>query len=833
MKIKKKIKIPKYTLGGDSVTFADSNMIQGIDTGMSSYPDYTIPQTTNNTANIQMASGIMNGLGSTMPSQVELSPEQKQLEAGKDQLAQSNPFIGLFRGIEKMGNNIGGAIGGKKGEETMRSITDPFQNGIGSLKNRNLTAGQKALQFLPFGNFALPEMDARFDKEFSTKNAGSNLNFGVAKYGGVIKYKDGGLVNTSSEDFKQFNTESHEEGGQYIDKNKNPTNNPDKAVAEIEKKENSYKDYIFSDTLLYKGNKTFANQADKINKKYKDREDVISKNSLDIELTDLMKKNEKVKTQIQQTQQLAQAVLEFGGEIPKFTKGGFNSYPSWLSDIPQLESERGSENGTGLSNYGFNNNVDGTPATPPKDLQEATIRIGEQYLPMVKDYPSFIQPQLLDYKYNSGRSIKDLLLYSQGKISLSDINSKNTYDKEYDTKYKSDIEKAMTEDPKGFYEKLVKARHDVAKTTHGYTLDNPNPAYEKSWKGRIENFKYGDENPGKGISKETPKTETRLNPSDPDYFTKLMEQQGVINNTSVPVPDITFAYPEERNTVDTTDIVKDVYIPEINTITDTTVPTLTQEKTRNKPSALEIAGYGIKGAELLGHAIQAFKKPELVNPVYNPEENAIKSLMKNRSVDVQSILNELDLQEASAKENIANNSTSVGVMQANLQKLNSNIVDSIAKTKFNEQLQNNQYRADEASVLGNLGQQKVIAQNYAEDLNTKAKANVQIQRDKFLKESIGGLGDFLLKKDYVNKENNFQMNILKQKGINFTVNDDWKSFSQAGIDITKFDGEIESLTDKSARQAKIDALNKKLEASGVSKEGRDEFVKHYTNKYLK
>ena len=37
----------------------------------------------------------------------------------------------------------------------------------------------------------------------------------------------------------------------------------------------------------------------------------------------------------------------------------------------------------------------------------------------------FIQPQLLDYKYNRGRSIKDLLLYSQEILSgLSHIHSK-------------------------------------------------------------------------------------------------------------------------------------------------------------------------------------------------------------------------------------------------------------------------------------------------------------------------------------------------------------------------------------------------------------------------
>jgi hypothetical protein len=525
--------------------------------------------------------------------------------------------------------------------------------------------------------------------------------------------------------------------------------------------------------------------------------------------------------------------MKMGGKIKKYGNGGFNDYPSWLSDIPQYEYQSGAADGTGLSNYGLNKNLDGTPASQPKDLQEATTRIGDQYLPLVKDYTSFIQPQLLDYKYNSGRSIKDLLLYSQGKISLSDINSKNTYDKDYDTKYKAEIEKAMQEDPKGFYAKLVQARHDVAKTTGGYSLNNPNPAYEKTWKNRINNFQYGDEQSGTGVAIE----EKKLNPSDPGYLAQLMQQAGVLNTSNIgPVEDRSNLGPLNKSKFSTTtndnSEAKSDY--EFYKSGQVGTPIVKGANGKNGPSALEMAGYGIKGAELLGHAIQAFKKPDLVNPVYNPEENAIKNIMKNRSVDVQSILNELDLQEAGAKQNIANNSTSVGVMQANLQKLNANNVNAITKTKFNEQLQNNQYRADEAQVLNNLGQQKMSAQVYAEEVNAKSKANVQMQRDKFLKESIGGLGDFLLKKDYVNKDNEFQMNILKSKGINFEATD-YKDWNKAGVDIAKFTGELESETDTAKRKAKMEEVHQKFLAKGGTEEAwqSNSIAQGLTNKYLK
>ena len=296
---------------------------------------------------------------------------------------------------------------------------------------------------------------------------------------------------------------------------------------------------------------------------------------------------------------------------------------------------------------------------------------------------------------------------------------------------------------------------------------------------------------------------------------------------------MSFAYPEERPTVNTSDITKDVNIPEMSAYNqDLNLDVNNKTKTKNKPSWLEMAGYGIKGAELLGHAIQAFKKPELVNPVYNPEENAIKNIMKNRSVDVQSILNELDLQEAGAKQNIANNSTSVGVMQANLQKLNAKNVNAITKTKFDEQLQNNQYRVDEAQVLNNLGQQKTQAQVYAEDVNARSKGNVQNQRDKFLKESIGGLGDFLLKKDYVNKDNNFQMNVLKAKGLNFTPTE-LNQWSKADIDIVKFVGDVESEADTEKRKKLIDDNRQKFIDKGGDAATFDARVQELQNKYLK
>jgi len=1076
MKLKKKFKIPKYAPGGymttgDTVQLADSNMLQGYDSGLSSIPDYSQQQTGMSTdAKVGMAGGIMGGIGSATPSKVELTAEQQGLEKGKDQLAQSNPFIGMFRGIEKMANGIGGAIGGKKGEETMRSITDPFQNGLGSIHNKNLTAGQKALQFLPFGNFALPEMDKRFDKQFETKNKGSNLNFG-----NVVEMALGGLVtNSSSKDFKQFNTESHEEGGQFIDKNKNPTNDQSKAVAEIEKKENSYKDYIFSDTLLYKNDWTFAKQADKINRKYKDREDVISKNSLDIELTELMKKNEKQRQLAEeQNQNLLAQVQEFalGGMLNKrrnvnsfndmmdnsfyspdgkfftsqeqyqkfqdlnypqenisnlnpiinnygkikFKKNNFQfknggkvdpiytdnpkdkrlqayndslslyklgiegnkllNNPSTTEDIwKKYVNQFYNTDGTINKNNKYNQagtrltKLNGKPVIPEKISNERNF--GNGYTGDMQMYKKPVQPIIYKKKeevkvpipkkkfafpdeqegneesYQAWRKTLPKNLQYEGDYDLKGFYKDNPNFKAEDKnqhltdKYKLPNHPTFSVESKYYKEGMPAGKWEgdnyvpinrgnplpdyltqTVKTPNGMkiykrkdtnstwieqfdkggSIKTPNPRNIKSieyqeWLkkvpeeyrneqnyytgdlldnkivptnkdiGTLDNYKTGEKlredyikkgiflprsqsglidkfsypffemNDKMKMGGKIKKYETggKLDPSDPDYFTKLMQQNNILNYGNIgPVEDRSNLGPLNKSKFNTTtndnSEAKSDY--EFYKPGQVGTPIVKGVDGKNKPSALEIAGYGIKGAELLGHAIQAFKKPDLVNPVYNPEENAIKGIMKNRSVDVQSILNELDLQEAGAKQNIANNSTSVGVMQANLQKLNANNVNAIAKTKFDESLQNNQYRADEAQVLNNLGQQKVVAQNYAEDLNARAKGNVQNQRDKFLKESIGGLGDFLLKKDYVNKENQFQENILKAKGINFGPTS-YKTWNKAGINIVEFAGELESESDKAKRETLKAENKKKYLAAGGTEASWNAEIHELENKYL-
>lgn len=643
---------------------------------------------------------------------------------GLNTLGQFIPEDNDNYGVSRKGQTISSGI--QTGLNTAGDIASSF-GPIGGIVGGALKAGS----FLTKGFTAIADAvkehknprDERWDVVYNPKNAGTGISFGnyndliEMALGGFTKYDNGG-------EFKQYQAPTHEQGGQMIDKNKNPTSNPNKAVAEIEKKENSYKDYIFSDTLPYKGNITFAKQAKKINDKFKDRQDVISKNSLDIELIELMQKNEKIKQQVEQQTQLVQNIMRNGSYLPKATNG--------LKIPSELEGNVYND----WSNLMYSNS-----GIYPND-ESGNMDAGNKITGKYKSSAHLFQ-DWVNNKYKA--------LPKYGADGLWGKESQSAWDNYGDE-----------------YRKLISDKNSVGIGTGVAPINKPL-------------FNYKDDN---------------FYPSQD------------INGIDIERPG-------------------DDYGAGIAVNSQTKI-------NKNNPSALEIAGYGIKGAELLGHAIQAFKKPELVNPVYNPEENAIKNLMAKRKIDNQDLLNELELQNTATKEDIANNSTSVPTMIANLQKLHANDVDSIAKITSQTQQVNNAYRSEEAQLLNNLGQQKVKAQNDAEDLNAKAKGNVQNQRDKFLKESIGGLGDFLLNKDYVNKDNNFQMNILKSKGINFTATD-YKDWNKAEVNVVKFTGELESETDIAKRKAKMEEVHQKFLAKGGTEEDwqSNSIAQGLTNKYLK
>ena len=93
--------------------------------------------------------------------------------------------------------------------------------------------------------------------------------------------------------------------------------------------------------------------------------------------------------------------------------------------------------------------------------------------------------RLADYAMNTGRSIEDLLLFAAGKITIDDINSKKTFDKEWEENKDEVLSMASKDD---FSSNIDAAKHEVYKTLG---KARGSDAYEMTWKDRVNLWTNG------------------------------------------------------------------------------------------------------------------------------------------------------------------------------------------------------------------------------------------------------------------------------------------------------------------------------------------------------
>lgn len=203
-------------------------------------------------------------------------------------------------------------------------------------------------------------------------NIDNNI-FGNLSMGGKLKkYKNGGYINSNelkdggfiNQDFKQFNTGSHDSGNDMnVDQNGNASNNP---VAAVQNKENTYKvganNYVMSDTLVnpLTGN-TFNVDAAKVNKQHT-KADFLpeEKNSLNFKMKSLSMLNDAVRNTSENFQKAN------GGSIP-FTSG-MNNYAALA--YPMVT-------GNSFPNYSqkFPMGVDGKSIMPPATFNSQSTNV--------------------------------------------------------------------------------------------------------------------------------------------------------------------------------------------------------------------------------------------------------------------------------------------------------------------------------------------------------------------------------------------------------------------------------------------------------------------------
>ena len=159
--------------------------------------------------------------------------------------------------------------------------------------------------------------------------------------------------------------------------------------------------------------------------------------------------------------------------------------------IFDYESTSGSASGKGLKDFGFTDKKykaakydkyrEGGKSGAPLTREGALQIFEEEYVSKVpSEYPEIIKEQLVDWKFNAGRSITDLLLVADGTLTEEEAKEDKIFTEEWNRE-KARIEKGIKENPEEWKAKIKEAKRKM------YKLNNPD-TYEKTWKNRIEIF---------------------------------------------------------------------------------------------------------------------------------------------------------------------------------------------------------------------------------------------------------------------------------------------------------------------------------------------------------
>ena len=146
-----------------------------------------------------------------------------------------------------------------------------------------------------------------------------------------------------------------------------------------------------------------------------------------------------------------------------------------------------------------------------------------------------------------------------------------------------------------------------------------------------------------------------------------------------------------------------------------------------------------KGVEAAGKLAMLATGYDKAVPQYNPYESKIRQIMETRGVDLTSAKQDILSAENATNQQLGD-VRSANVRTALQQNLTSNTAQNLARTSMQQEQIQTGLQGEYASTLNNLGQQRVSAENYAEQLTQQSKAGYQMGLQTLL-ESAGNAGN--------------------------------------------------------------------------------------------
>lgn len=203
--------------------------------------------------------------------------------------------------------------------------------------------------------------------------------------------------------------------------------------------------------------------------------------------------------------------------------------------------------------------------------------------------------------------------------------------------------------------------------------------------------------------------------------------------------------------------------PYISSTSSTSTPTTSNPTVISTPS--NDWGSGIVNlftdvAALAPTISNMYAKPESFNAVYNPYEAQINQTMANRRFDISPAKRAIRENRAVSNYNAANYNPNTGANLAyriQSQVAANKAISDLYSTASNV---NNQYKADYASTLNSLGQQRVNATNMAVDMNARSRAAARnIQRT-----ALSQLSQYAQNKQLMKNQKSRDMAMLEMYG---------------------------------------------------------------------
>lgn len=222
-----------------------------------------------------------------------------------------------------------------------------------------------------------------------------------------------------------------------------------------------------------------------------------------------------------------------------------------------------------------------------------------------------------------------------------------------------------------------------------------------------------------------------------------------------------------------------------------------------------IIGKAIEGIGKLGMLATGYDK---VSPQYNPYEADIRRKMSSRGINMDAIRQRMLGQQNAGLDNTSN-VRSEAVRQALSNSMFRGTQKNTADVSLQEQQINNQYLADEAQTLNNLGSQRVGANNYSENLNNQSKVGFEMGLQNAL-ESAGQVGTELTNKRSQLRQQGLLSEVLKTKNFELANAEDVLAKAAKGEEVT------------------LNDMIKIVTSQGGSKTDATELYMEYKKKYL-